>query len=134
MDFEINSTSLRQFIKTKFGRYFQDEGTLSGINSEKAVEELNRFGIKNLDELNTLLNKNLINDIITYYLRRDAKEIRIIGLIRLILILVDYQKYFEKSYDKIWTIWNSKSKNVDIFDKYKVDWNLIESKYGPKLH
>lgn len=134
LNFEINSTSLRQFIKTKFSRYLHDGGNLSSFNSEKAINELNNFGISNLEEFNILLDKNLIDDIIDYYLKRDVKQTRIVGLIRLILILVDYKKYFEKSYDNKWVTWNSKYKNKDIFDKYKVDWNIIEENYGVRLY
>lgn len=71
LNFEINSTSLQQFINTKFGILFSNEYELNNNNSEVAIQELNSFGIINLDSLNKLLTDEFIEDIIKNYQRKE---------------------------------------------------------------
>lgn len=133
LNFEINTTSLNQFLSTKFENLLKDRKVLSWSRSEQIIDELEKYGIKSLDELNNLISSEKINDIENFYLNDLEKEVRAIGLIRFILILNDYRKYFENSYDKKWKVWHNRVKNKALFDKYNVDWRFIEKEYGPKL-
>ncbi|KFC20409.1 GTP pyrophosphokinase family protein [Chryseobacterium sp. FH1] len=132
LDFEINTTSLQQFINTKFESLIKKGKIFNMRSSKDIIDEIEKYGIKNLDELNNILTKDIVKDIDEYYLLDDKKEINLIGLIRLILIINDYHKYFKNSYNKRWKMWNSRKDN-EIFKKHNVDWEIIKNKYGPTL-
>ncbi|WP_395633769.1 GTP pyrophosphokinase family protein [Flavobacterium sp.] len=133
LSFDINSTSLQQFVNTKFEILLNNGHTFNFNKSEVAIEELDKFGIKTLNKLNDLLSEEILSDIINHYLPREKKAVWIPGLIRLLLIISDYKKYFQKSYNKEWDVWNSRDKQKTIFDKHGVDWDVIEKEYNVKL-
>lgn len=130
--FKINSTSLHQFLISKFEKLISNDKYIKMNAINDAIDELEKFGIKNLEDLNNILNAKLSNDITEYYLNNDTKEVNAIGILRLSMILTDYNKYFTQSYNQKWKSWH-KIKDSSIFDKHNVNWNEIEKKYGPKL-
>lgn len=133
LNFQINSTSLNQFLISKFNGIIKKGKVINMNSSNIAIDELQKFGINNLDEFNKLFSSSLVKDIESYYLQDEHSEIRVIGMVRLLMILNDYHKYFKKSYDKKWKTWSNKTKKPEIFIKNKIDWDTIEKEYGPTL-
>lgn len=94
----IDGTSLREYLINKY----KDEISLGfleanfGPKSElesKVIDELNKFGIYNLKDLDRLLSKSF---------KYKIEENNFAGLLRDFMILSDYKKYFELVYDGSW--------------------------------
>ncbi len=132
LNFEINNTSLHQFLVTKFEGLIEAGKTISMDSAELVIEELERYGIENLDQLNKLFTKSIMKDVEGYYADDDRREIFSIGILRLIMILSDFHKYFQSAFNDTWSIWDTRVIKSDIFEKYKVDWGIIEKEYGPR--
>jgi len=130
LDFEINSTSLMEFIKNKFEYLLEQGRSIDFESSEIAVSELTKFGIKYLNEFNDILTEKKIKDVTDYVLFRDNELNTMTGMIRLILIITDYDKYFSQAYNKKWLKWSGAEHSYDIFKKYDVDWQKINEKYN----
>jgi len=100
LDIEINSTSLKQYLETKFSN-FVDKGILEPNfykpeNEPLVIEELRNFGINSLSELDKIIGEDIdkyLTDEINNYL----------GLLRLIMMIFDSDKYFSKSYNGQWS-------------------------------
>lgn len=132
LNFDLNTTSLRQYIETKF----KDLGgidQLKIVNIDEAINELDKFGIKSLADFDKLVPKDFVE-----VFNSSGKTISsigsIAGIIRAILIISDQDKYFLNSWDKSWTIWNPEVTGYSkTFDYYKVNWSDIEQKYKVTL-
>lgn len=92
LDIEINSTSLRQYLGAKAKEL--GETTLSDQQlPESLIEELTRFRIRTLHDLDKLFN----NEFISAFSNKGTFE-TLSGLCRDLMIYSDITRYFEESY------------------------------------
>jgi putative GTP pyrophosphokinase len=129
LKFPINSTSLNQYIETKFEKLKKAGFEITHLTDPKVLEEIDRYGLKTLEDLDKIIPKDFINHLIEDDTRPE-KKIAIIAIIRIILIINDYDKYFLQSWNNAWNIWSSKSYLEQLFDHYEVDWDQIMKKYN----
>ena len=96
LNIPINSTSLRQYLESKFVRFVEQgklEPTFVGAKNEMSIiNELENFGISTLAELDNIINKDL-----NIYFSEDEYE-NYLGLLRLLLLANDPEKYMSKSF------------------------------------
>lgn len=131
LDIPLSSTSLSQFIASRFKDLITDFGVPSHDTDGVLIDELRAFGIETLDQLNQIIPE----DIESYYRASSEGALHEWGMIRSLMILKDYKKYLTvipKDYD----IWCNPEKHanlefeLDYFKKHGVDWKDIEENYG----
>jgi ppGpp synthetase/RelA/SpoT-type nucleotidyltranferase len=94
---ELNSTSLREFIIDRYGKYNINFDSTTPKNEIELIREIKAFGITNLKEYDEIINR----DYLEYRTANNLKS-GILGFTRDILILKDAKKYFEKCYNGLW--------------------------------
>lgn len=133
LDFELNSTSLKQYIETKFQKLW-DDGFEPDLNiTSKLLDELKLFGIENLKDLDNIVPQDYANQIA---LLEDKKtKITAHGLIRSIMIINDWKKYFSQSWGNSWKVWSAQSNLYNrTFEHYGIKWNQILEEFGVKFN
>ncbi|EJL6684669.1 GTP pyrophosphokinase [Vibrio cholerae] len=133
-DIPLNSTTLSKFLESRFSGLWSDGFELESFDTGQAVSELERFGVSTLEDLNNIIPDDFEDSL------REFSEKRILDspLIIKIMLVNDYNKYFEKaSLDKEW-IWMGPGESTEaaeraFFEKYGVDWDEIYKKYGAQL-
>jgi putative GTP pyrophosphokinase len=126
LDFEINSTTLKQFLNTKFAVLIPEivKPDFPDLTSEKNIlVELNNYGLNNLSDLNSIIPK----DFIKTYKNSSNPPSNFVGLLRSIMICNDPKRYFEKSFKNNWflrSMWNR-----GIYREYSVPIDDIIKKY-----
>lgn len=127
-DIEINSTSFSEYIRNRFEKINGKYGFASLQNDGRIVRELKLFGISTLKDFEDIIPKKF-EDI---YIKSQSsvKSMSGIGIIRMILIIVNSDRYFQKAHNSGWSEWSTKGNGKDIFDHYGVDWKVIKEKYG----
>lgn len=127
LDYDINSTTLKQFLKTKFNAlipqiikpiFWPNNSVLSDI-----IEELYECDITTLDDLN-----NIIPDDFEKNIRECQREGNFAWIIRHLLIISNAKKYFSRH--KIWWTITSLEKHRDFFKAYGVNVGELIKKYG----
>lgn len=128
LDYELTSIGLEVLLLDKYN-YYIDHGRklLNDNNIHLAIEELNQFGINDLKGLDSL--------IIEYTTKYDFKnDHSAIGFIRILMMFIDFEKYFNDVYSKTSQKWGafledyiicleqkySRKKMVDILEKYNI--------------
>ena len=129
LDFEINSTSLKQYLETKFEDLWKGGFTLEPNIKEYILKEIEKYGISNLKEFDELVPDKFADEIINFQSSSSDKKIFAVGLIRLILIINDCDKYFTKSYSGDWQVWSSRRQYEGVFNKYDINWDNIHKEY-----
>lgn len=89
---------------TRFSKEIQENLIDPNIGSSiesTVIRELLSFGLIKLYDLDNIIPKNLLSIVIKHYSPID-QNINFIGLIRIILLINDYKKYFKKSYQNDW--------------------------------
>jgi len=131
LDIPISSTSLKQYIDVKFDKLKESGFNLDLEFGEKIINELERYGIYTLEDLDKIVPKDYIKTFIKSESFRVGEEITGVGIVRSILILNDPDKYFKDSWKNNWKVWVSSGNAYKIlFDHYKVDWSNIENQYN----
>lgn len=131
LNFDINTTTLKQFLVTKFEEIIPSliEPYFASPNDEiKILKEIKDYGLSNLDEL----NKIIPSDFIEKYKTHSALKSNFMGLIRVIMICVDWKNYFENAYKNNWTINSLKIKRTELLNSYNVPLNQIIETYEIK--
>lgn len=129
LDFDLNTTTVKQFLITKFEQFIPDKikPTFPTLNSEtKMLNELERYGLKSLNDLNAIIP----NDLISILKRASKVPGNFMGLLRIIMITSDWKRYFDKSYDDSWSIISLKEQ--DYLEHYKIPIEQIIKKYEEK--
>ena len=123
LNIPINSTSLKQFYFTKFEKLISTAQVVSDFNGSKnefkIFNELRNFGLNTLEELEQIIPKNLEKIISKHGMQENFT-----GLTRLLLIANDIDKYFEKSYNKNWTSYNSDE--ADYYKDFGIDCGKLK--------
>ena len=76
------------------------------------------------------LNSIIPNDLLTIFKKSDTIPGNLMGLLRVIMILNDWKKYFENSYNKIWAI--HALEKYEFMTHYKIPLDQIKIKYQRK--
>jgi putative GTP pyrophosphokinase len=109
-DIDIDSTSLEEYMKSKYG----DLGERAGNHIKgDMIEELKKFGINTLRDIeNISKGKSLRIEDNSYY-----------GILRDLMIITDADKYFKEAYDHSWSFME-----MDSLKEYEV-YNIDISSY-----
>jgi len=127
LNIPIDSTSLRQYLNEKFKDLyifnklepnFGPKDNLSATN----IRELNKMGIKTLKELDNIIPKDFVNNLLIY---NPIEPLNFCGLIRDILIINYKEKYFEDAWEKDWGFISK----MGILEVYNIDTEKISKKY-----
>ena len=126
VDFEINTTTIKQYLATKFESLIPEivsPNFPTASSESKVIQEINKYGLKNLNDLNNIIPKDFINQI-----KKSTNPIsNYTGLLRVVMIINDWKKYFDESFDKTWAV--SSLQKRDILEKYNVPVDEIINKY-----
>ncbi len=129
IDYDINSTTLKQFLTTKFEYFVPNviKPTFPDKASElKIVNELRKYGLKTLSDLNEIIPTNFIAN-----LKKSQKPpTNFLGLLRIIMICHDWKRYFDNAYTKNFVI--NTLKERDILVHYNVPVDKIDEEYSIK--
>lgn len=99
IDIEINSTSLRQYLLSRFKKHIA-AGLSPEIEDEpEIIEELEDYGIKTLSDFDKIIPKDF-DEVELQVLKEEEDSFA--GLIRNVLIINDHQKYFSRSWKENW--------------------------------
>lgn len=126
LDFEINTTTLKQFLLTKFQKLIPDYiRPFPDSSSEyNILKELKGYGITNLNDFNKIIPEDFITSLSKYRSRFGTTTY--VGLIRHILIIANWEKYFENSYQNDWKGFSNKS----LLEYYNVPLEKIKNQYN----
>jgi putative GTP pyrophosphokinase len=127
VNFEINTTTIKQFLNTKFNSLIPTiiNSQFPSVESErKILNELKKFGLKTLNDLNQVIPEDFIINIG----KSQNTTSNLLGLLRIIMITNDWKKYFDKSYDNSWSIISLKKR--DILDFYDIPIDKIIETYS----
>lgn len=98
LDIEINSTTLKSYLISKFSTLmangFPDFAFPSKVELQ-ILNELDDFGIKTLQDLENIVPK----DFEAIY-SKSGPSGNFLGLLRYLMMIEDYKKYFDKSWKK----------------------------------
>lgn len=125
LDFELNTTTIKQFLNTKFQEFVPDriEPAFPSPESEiKIINELRSYGLKTLSDINAIIPK----DLLTTFKKASAIPSNFMGLLRIIMITNDWKKYFDKSYHN-WSIVSLKK--YEFMQHYKIPLDQIIEQY-----
>jgi putative GTP pyrophosphokinase len=129
LDFDVNSTSLKQFMETKFEVLESSGFTMDRKFSDDILKELSDYGINTLHDFDIVIPKDLVS-VLTNNKEELKNKLSFGGLIRLILILNDGTKYFSKSWNTKWKVWSRTKNYNNVYDQYKVDVDGIFEKFN----
>lgn len=116
LDIEINSASLKEYLKNKLESYEKESLIIDVdfINEQIVIDELIRFGVKKIYDVDKLLEKYLEKYIIElkkaeskyldmYYIKY-ANDITYMGFIRNMMLIENIDFYFEKVWNNSWNV------------------------------
>lgn len=127
LDIELNSTSFSEYFQNRFNKIVEAL-YITGLQDDKVIKELNSFGINTLEDFNKIIPKKFEEQIVK---NTDSnKELWVGALVRMIMIINDYDKFFKSVYDGQWNRWSNDRYGKPIFDYYKTDWDIINEKYN----
>jgi putative GTP pyrophosphokinase len=122
----IDSISIRAYLM----EMFSSKIALSKIapifvgddDASVAVNELRRFGLSTIEELDRLIPADLVDKV---------DKTNLIGLVRLILIAHDADRYFTSVWDRLWGFGADR---IEYFRRFGVDIKILSEKYGVMIH
>ncbi|MEM9361475.1 MAG: hypothetical protein AAGA43_02520 [Bacteroidota bacterium] len=97
LEIAINSTSLQQYIKLKISSIPNVKLTPKSTIDEPLIKEVLNYGVDTLNEFESIIPDKLFE---TY--AKISNEISAVGIVRDVLIIHDYKRYFNKSYQQNW--------------------------------
>jgi ppGpp synthetase/RelA/SpoT-type nucleotidyltranferase len=129
LDIPINSTSLKEYLNTKFKPLFDAgaENKFIGNERDKVILfELEKFGLKTLQDIENIITDEFIQNQLS---TKNTVGSSINGLLIDLMITSDYKKYFEK----VWTSdhWGNYNKTSGkLFELYRIPLDELEKEYG----
>jgi len=123
LDFELNTTTIKQFLTTKFEQFIPHRIQPNFPSPESEIQilrELQSYGLNSLNDLNEIIP----SDLLSVLKKSSIIPGNFVGLLRIIMIVHDWKKYFEKSYNEKWHI--PSLKRYEYFEHYKVPIDQIE--------
>ncbi|UFH60034.1 GTP pyrophosphokinase [Sulfurovum mangrovi] len=139
LNIPISSTTLNQFLLTRFKELFEGKGNLLIPSTDaEIITELEMFGLNTLEDINKLITDKFENAI--KILSDKQRQIYETGLIRRILIVTDPDKYFNEVLQLehspelwIWSNHENYDQEYEFFMNCGIDWHELEKKYSVKL-
>jgi putative GTP pyrophosphokinase len=127
LNIPINSTSLKQYLATKYNKEIKlgliEPHFATSTKESQIIRELNNFGLKTLYELDKIIPKDYGN-----ILKKQTNyETNFLGLLRNFLLIKDYKKYFDKSFENDWSALG------EYDDKVLIHYNIYESELFGEL-
>ncbi|MFW6294158.1 MAG: GTP pyrophosphokinase [Halanaerobium sp.] len=130
INLSINRKSLKNYLSNKFYQEIKNDYLASDFESEddlnKIIREIKEYSIKDLIELDRIIPENL-NKIIKDKIEKN-NQINLSELLRIILIINDHRKYFEKNWEH--HDYKFSQKAVDIIKEYSVPLNKLIQEYN----
>lgn len=126
LNIELSTISIQQLLSQKYSKYISvDKYNLQRIDNFEAIQnELEYFNIKNIKELD-----HLINQVLNTYLAsidRIGETMTDVGFIRTILMAHDLEGYFKQNLD-----WSSCNKNIYEFLIEIYEKDVVDNIFGP---
>ncbi|MEZ5017899.1 MAG: hypothetical protein R2800_12650 [Flavipsychrobacter sp.] len=132
LDFPINSTTIKEYFKTKFKNLFDNNIIPEFFDSEReklALEELKKFGLVTLSDLDKIIPEKFEEHAISHF--ADYRNFNALNAIIVsILITHDYKKYLEEVKTKEHWENNTATSYKDFWGKFNIDTDLLTEKYG----
>jgi ppGpp synthetase/RelA/SpoT-type nucleotidyltranferase len=133
LDILLSSTTLTQFLNDRFSSLIEsmDEGIVVS-SSTTVIDELESYGITKLDQLNMIIPE----DIEEFYRATYSERLYEMGMVRALMVLDDYDKYFTTANVQRFDSWQSPNEHnntkfiAEYFNTHGVDWNDIKTKYN----
>ena len=125
LDIEITTASLIEYLSSKFSRLAkripeERRYSIDGSLAKTIIEELELFGISTLDQLDKVIPKDFEDKLVAI---PNYRIINFPGIVRIILIISDVEKYFSVSWR---SSYNRISQNAaKILDDYGVDKSYL---------
>lgn len=107
LDIPIDSISLTKYLTSKLESVASYVHSGLGHNSKSIVDELLEFGIRDLADLDKLINESDFIEKIKKHGKKGFPPTNFISTLRRLMIMNDAEKYFEKSYGKH-GVWRTK--------------------------
>ena len=131
IDIEIKPTSLQKYLLSKF-REEVNKGILEPTFDNQAddiIKELSNYGIWDLVNLDSIIPESINEEIKGNLSEEESLDFN--SLLKIIMIVNDYHKYFEK-------VWNQKSnflnaKIIEIFKDYDIPIKKLAEEYNFKI-
>ena len=135
LDIPISSTTITKYFETRFSKLIKNGYPIIQNTDEEIFIEIEKFGLKTLADLDKLISKKLEDSLNVYVKQNSLNEL---GLIRRILIISDFNKYFseivnEREEPWFWSISEHYDLEYNFFKQCGIDWNIIEEKYNAFL-
>lgn len=129
----ISSTTLTQYLHTRFINLINKGFTITPNTDEEIFDEIEKFGLTTLKEFDKIISKKIEPALIE--LGSKVDNIYEIGLVRRILIVNNYDKYFSEVIgDRLdnWSWANEEHHEIEteFFKQCGIDWSLIEEEYN----
>jgi putative GTP pyrophosphokinase len=97
LDLEVDSTTVREFLKNKLKNHKIDAPVRSD-SIKNVIQELRDFGIDSIAQLDKILNKPLFDNVEKFLTKTTE-----VGVLRAAMMLHDIDKYFNNSWKKHWS-------------------------------
>lgn len=98
LDIEINSTSLQEYLQFKLASTKNNIEVERTSIPQNVIEEIKLFGIKNINEIDKILNADFFN----YFEGTKPVKTNYIGLLRDAMMLENIQHYFSECWRESW--------------------------------
>lgn len=121
LDIPMNSTSLQQFMNQFLAPINVLLSKKEIDNSSQIVEELKHYGVDTLKKLDSIIPKDLLKKYSKIKLPQTP-----LGVLRDIMIINNYKKYFEKSYQNDWGF-TMDPNEVLIFEEYDLNIDKLKN-------
>ncbi|WP_418641356.1 GTP pyrophosphokinase [Sulfurimonas sp. ST-27] len=136
LNIPINSTTLNQYLNTKFSSVFKDKDEIIPDTTKNLIHEIETFGLYTLADFDAIISKDI--ELALIKLKAKVGSIYESGLVRRILIVHDYDKYFSQIVDAedtdefpwAWTTPDTEEEEREFFHECGIDWSKIEKKYN----
>jgi len=131
LDLPLNSTTIKQYLENKLQQLIEKglpNRFYAGKDESVMIKELENFGIYNLKELDALITKKFLS---TYNELSIPSWNNYSSFLQNLMIVTDYQKYFEKSWHQDWSTIHEDE--VRILRSFNVPLNIISKEYGLEI-
>ncbi len=129
IDIKTNKTSLQRYLLAEFRAEIKEDiiepTFVSESESNNILKELDRYGIWDLVKLDSIIPEE-VHDVILKELD-SSSNLSFISLLRLLMIINDHRKYFEKVWKRDFNILDKDS--VIIMKKYEVPIKKLAEEY-----
>jgi len=119
---EINSTSLLEYLNGRF-KSSKLQKSFNGCD-EKIVRELKDFGLNTISDIDAIVPKDLDGHIEKLV---DDRRANYLGLLRLVLIIADAEKYFRECWKEHWHRFAKGA--ADLVRSYGIDLDKLDGEY-----